>query len=513
MKHYPFRRYPFMLRLVQCSTHQKKTSRVYLQLVCVITLISFYSICLHSAAFAQAEILGEAVQLDAPNTSATQIATEQAEAAAQTEPSIQSASVLQSANVSAVNLSSRQESLDFYNANYANRSNTPMGWTGSQSSCNADSVSGAFQNQYIHRINYFRAMAGVPSDVQLASSYNQKTQQAALMMSANNRLSHGPDSSWKCYTEAGKEAAGSSNLFFGQAGIDSVDGYIKDPGGSNGHVGHRRWLLHPSTKKMGIGSVADNGDYYEANAIWVFDQSIWDERPATRDGFVAWPPPGYVPYQVAYARWSLGYPNADFSGASVSMTSNGQAVAIQTEAIANGYGENTFVWRVTDMSDYDQWPRPAQDTVYNITVRNVSIDGETRDFSYAVTLFDPAVEVATPEIDVNFNAAAPGSYLTVRGDGFTPNQQVPIELNGTLVSSAQADGNGEVVLILNTRGASQGDYLISAPVAGSTPGTAAGYNLDSAQPKRSKENLPGVESATVRNIAPLKQMYVPLVTQ
>ena len=38
-----------------------------------------------------------------------------------------------------------------------------------------------------------------------------------------------------------------------------------------------------------------------------------DRRPPVRSGFVAWPPDGFVPYQVVPARWSFSLPNTDFS--------------------------------------------------------------------------------------------------------------------------------------------------------------------------------------------------------
>ena len=42
------------------------------------------------------------------------------------------------------------------------------------------------------------------------------------------------------------------------------------------------------------------------------------QRPA-RDGFVAWPPPGFVPYQTVYPRWSFVLRGADFTNATVTM--------------------------------------------------------------------------------------------------------------------------------------------------------------------------------------------------
>lgn len=110
-----------------------------------------------------------------------------------------------------VNPAIRQASLDFYRRYYLTSSVNPS-WTGNISTCNPGTTTQAFRDSVLERINYFRSMAGVPAGVTFSDEYNQKAQQAALMMSANGSLSHDPPTSWKCYTDQGHEAAGKSNL-------------------------------------------------------------------------------------------------------------------------------------------------------------------------------------------------------------------------------------------------------------------------------------------------------------
>ncbi|MCB0084787.1 MAG: CAP domain-containing protein, partial [Caldilineaceae bacterium] len=145
------------------------------------------------------------------------------------------------------------------------------------------------------RINYYRAMAGVPADITLLADYNQQAQAAALMMSVNQRSSHDPTVDWTCYTIAGDTAAQNSNLYLGVFGTAAIDGYIRDPGDNNDAVGHRRWLLFPQTRFMGSGDLPHTNTYQGANALWVFDDHAADPRPPTREEFVAGPPPGCVP--------------------------------------------------------------------------------------------------------------------------------------------------------------------------------------------------------------------------
>jgi hypothetical protein len=234
------------------------------------------------------------------------------------------------------------------------------------------------------RINYFRAMAGIPANVQFSDEYNRKAQQAALMMSVNRKLSHGPSSDWDCYTAEGAQGAGSANLFLGTYGWNAISGYIRDPGEGNFPAGHRRWILYPRTQWMGTGDIPPTDGYAPANALWVFDHQTRGPRPETREEFVAWPPPGYTPYQVTFPLWSFAYSGANFAKTSVTMTSAGEPIPLTLFEVKTGYGENTITWK----PDID-FGRPDSDRRYRVQVKDVLIDGSLRDFSYDVIVFDP----------------------------------------------------------------------------------------------------------------------------
>jgi hypothetical protein len=210
------------------------------------------------------------------------------------------------------------------------------------------------------------------------------------MMSANRALSHTPPADWTCYSIDGAQGAGSSNLYLGVYSWDAITGYMRDPGGNNYPVGHRRWILYPQTEEMGSGDIPPTGGYWPANALRVFDDNMWTPRPPTRDDFVAWPPPGFVPHIVVFARWSFSYPQADFVAATVSMALGGVSVPLEQAPIRNGYGENTLVWLPLGLPDGAIWPRPVGDTTYTVHIENVIIAGQARSFSYDVTVFDLA---------------------------------------------------------------------------------------------------------------------------
>jgi hypothetical protein len=302
-----------------------------------------------------------------------------------------------------VTTTDRQQSRAFFNAVFGASDGVPIDWTGSLSGTPGSSATGsagttsdAYKAAVQLRINYFRAMAGIPAGISMDSVESGEDQDAALMMSANNQLSHTPPSSWLLYTSDGATAAGNSNLALGNAGPDAIAyGYIEDYGTNNTALGHRRWILYPQTQVMATGDIPATNGFSAANATWVFDSNLNNARPAVRDAFVAWPPPGYVPYQVVFPRWSLSYPDADFSAATVAMTSNGAAVPVMLEALDNpAYGENTIAWDYNglDGGTVDSpAPQPASDLTYQVAVDNVMINGVAQSFSYSVTVFDPAV--------------------------------------------------------------------------------------------------------------------------
>ena len=321
-------------------------------------------------------------------------------------------------NFGTINLGNRQLSRAFYNIVFNASAGTPIQWTGDTDSCNFGTTSEAFKAAVRTRINYFRAMAGVPDNIAFDASYSAKSQEAALMMSRNDDINHNPPNTWSCYTADGALAAQKSNLSYGSNGWDAVFGQMKDNGGNNTAAGHRRWILYPQTQYMGSGDVDTDGSYRKTNSLWIMDSNIWGPRPATRENFVAWPPPGYVPYTVVFPRWSFSYPNADFSASTVTMTKNGAQVPVQQEAVAVNIGERTLVWVPEGMDTTNNataWPKPTQDTTYHVYVNNVLINGSGWNFDYEVKVFDPAVAdeyEIVPQIGgyVTVNVGVPNTY-------------------------------------------------------------------------------------------------------
>lgn len=296
-----------------------------------------------------------------------------------------------------VNPNSREQVRSFYNAVYLASEGIPMQTTSDVSNCVPGTNSTAYKESVLRRINWFRAMAGLSASVTFNSTFSAKDQESAVIMSANNALSHHPPPAWSCYTGNGDNASSNSNLAIGNAGADAITAYIWDFGANNSLVGHRRWILYPQTLVMGTGDVPATNSLNSANATWVFDGNYGGPRPATRTPYVAWPPAGYLPYQLAYPQWSFALTNANLSAATVTMKSNGVNVAVSLQPYQTGYGENTLVWVPMGLdatSENTVFPFGGTDTVYTVTVTNIQCSAITTGFTYTVTLFDPSVSGA-----------------------------------------------------------------------------------------------------------------------
>lgn len=290
-----------------------------------------------------------------------------------------------------VNPNDRADVVQFYQTTYKASQGVSSGWTGNRNNCTAGTTSQAYADATILRVNYFRAMTGLPGDIVLSNAWNLKAQDAALMMSAQGQLSHSPGTNWTCYTAGGAEAAGKSNLALGADAAAAIDLYMDDPGsGGNAAVGHRRWILYPPTKIMGTGSIPASGGW-AANDLWVIGGA--GSRPA-QPLWVAWPPAGYVPYQVmprSSGRWSFSYPGASFANAVVLMQRLGTNVPVTLETQAQGYGDNTIVWVPQGVPT----TAPTSDATYTVSVSNVLVSSQSRLFTYTVTIIDPDLPALT----------------------------------------------------------------------------------------------------------------------
>lgn len=257
-------------------------------------------------------------------------------------------------------------------------SDTELAWTGNSSTCTAGTISTLSKTKTLNRINYFRQLVGLPGNITFDPALNTKCQEAALMMRANNQLSHSPPTSWLCYTADGALAASKSNISGGGSSsyhsAATISGQMNDGGTSNTACGHRRWILYTGANVFGLGSTLTS------SVLWVVDIS----GPSTNINYIAYPSAGFFPAPLipTSGRWSFGKDDADFTNATVQMTDNaGAVVSTILEPLANGYGDNTLVWKPTGIITISQ-----TDLAYTVNVNNVIVSGASQNFSYVVKI-------------------------------------------------------------------------------------------------------------------------------
>ena len=389
-----------------------------------------------------------------------------------------------------VDTSSREASRVFYNTIYAASEGFAEGWTGDILNGVPGTNLPAFDDAILRRVNYYRAMAGIPAAVVADAVYAAKAQQAALMMSANRQLNHTPPATWTFYTAEGAEAAKSSNLALGTTGPASIDGLMFDTGANNPAAGHRRWFLYPQTKRMGTGNVPASQGYPASDATWVIDSNYGTTRPATRDNLVAWPPPGFVPYSLVPARWSCSLGDSSFAAATVSMTRDGVPVPTRIESRQNGFGENSVVWVPGDLDPNSgsatPFAPPAVDSTNVITIDGVVINGVSQRLTYTTVLFDPSRPGADSKGAI---PSGPSTSTVGQGNTYTfnalPNADAYRWRQATLAAYTKVEGAEDAVpnvVIVSSAG-------YSAIVSGTAATGSHSFHLAHALPERQSVTL------------------------
>jgi len=321
-----------------------------------------------------------------------------------------------------IDTSSRASSRDSFLTMFAAPGSIKSEWVGNVTFGEAGSTSQVYRDAVLSRINWVRQMAGVPPVV-LSDELNREAQEAAMMVSSNGLHNHGSLPSWINFTRGGVEALTHSQVcvtpYIDDPGC--INTYVQEAGADNFNAGHRRWLLYPQTHIMGTGDIQPSKAQALTNALWVIDSShLNEQRPLTRETFVAWPPKGFVPYQVVPVRWSFSYPGGDFTQATVRMQRNGGPVTVRLEPLEplqKTYGENTLVWIPDDLDANCAATQqaPLADTSVSISISNVKIAGVATDFSYTVTIFDPAADFSATGHVTNNGRPMAGASVVLDG--------------------------------------------------------------------------------------------------
>lgn len=247
-------------------------------------------------------------------------------------------------------------------------------WSGNVMGCMAGDLSADARENTLRVFNLYRWLADMPA-VTHDPTMDMQAQACALLMRANNSLSHMPPADWTCYNDVGAKAAGRCNISTGPS-VGSVDGYMVDPGNDT-TIGHRRWILSNTIGPTGIGGTDRHSCLMTMGTMKV-------NKP-----WVAWPAPGIIPIQalsqgigqwsskVDMTGWTVQSDSINLASAQVTVTSDGMQLPVTVTQLGTGYGSR-YAFRFNPMG----WSTTAGKTY------SVSVTGSAKPIMYDVQIVD-----------------------------------------------------------------------------------------------------------------------------
>jgi hypothetical protein len=204
-------------------------------------------------------------------------------------------------------------------------------WSGATASCMAGDLSMDAHDNALRILNGYRWLVDMPAITEDAT-FSMKAQECALMMRANNSLSHMPPTTWMCYTDVGAEGASHCNISSAPL-VSSMNGFIVDPGNAT-TIGHRRWILGNLIGPTGFGGTD------RSSCVWTF---------GTTRGKVPWIafPRGVIPIQamgggfsgtIDSTGWTVQSDSINVESAEVTVTSDGASMPVTKTVLQQNVG-------------------------------------------------------------------------------------------------------------------------------------------------------------------------------
>ena len=373
-----------------------------------------------------------------------------------------------------------------------------IGWTGNYTAPapgydGQGTTSAAFVADVERRLNFYRALCGVPAGTRMnnptstvviaagdayptaslplpaTTTKTAAAQRGAYMIirtlsdrNSTAAVSHDPvAANCVAWTTAAWNANHHGNLGSGVYGPGAVDAYmVEDIDGlvaGNSDVGHRRWLLYPPSTDFATGDTPGSYDPTTnsirppTNVLYVSQNP--GEKVATPNRFVTYPPAGFFPAPLNAAKyWSLSYPDATFASATVTMTTAGGAsVPVTVLSRTAPFGNPAIVWNVSGTAAAVK--SVTADTTFNVTVAGITVAGVPTSYSYAVALINPN-QITSDQALLGATSPAAGTPATYK---FTlPPMAEAIQVNcfqpQTTVWTEGAEDSPEPQVIPHTTG-------------------------------------------------------------
>ena len=266
-------------------------------------------------------------------------------------------------------------------------------------SCTSGIPSDSEKKKVLDRINYIRSIHKL-SPVVYDEKDDEIAAECALVITANEQLSHTPDSSWECWSQVAYDGCSSSNIHIEMASYDIsstnsadiVDGFMTEEYQAEPkNLGHRRWLIDPWLTHIAFG----RADYYDGkyfvigSAIKLInDDDDSGDISDTDVKFVAYPFENYpkelyndnimMSFTVIkdkYSKYSNGA-GINFASATIAIIDpdNKTMKVKNIESDTDGYGvPNNLRWYVEGIKP---------NVKYNVTVSDIMINNNPEFYQY-----------------------------------------------------------------------------------------------------------------------------------
>lgn len=266
--------------------------------------------------------------------------------------------------------------------------------------CEAGILLESEKQKVLQAINALRAIHGL-KPVTYDYSKDAAAQNGALISAANSQLSHTPDQSWECWTQAGYDGNENSNLYWTTFGSPSFlpDSYVSILGWmideNVPNLGHRRAIINPFIDKIAFGRVdgysKKNSQLFNIGMNLYYRSSYNNTYSSNELEYVAYPQGNY-PIELVDKSWYLSFhaiydtqrwfnnSNVDYSSAEVIVSSeNGELSVSDISSDNQGWGSlpNQIKWRVSGLQDYVE---------YTVQINNVNVNGTMKNYEYTFTL-------------------------------------------------------------------------------------------------------------------------------
>ncbi|MDQ1209352.1 hypothetical protein QE380_002275 [Acinetobacter baylyi] len=272
-----------------------------------------------------------------------------------------------------------------------------MGEVPDINNCYAGKLSAKFRNEFLNEINTVRALHGLPS-ITYDYAREDEMMQTALILAANNILTHYPEANTNCYSDIGAIGAKTSSLEMGvrqnkydYSPAESIRNMVHDKLNLfAGDVGHRLWMLNPFLQKSAYGSV-NAPSFKDTRFPYVVGTSYkvvypFNHAATAPLGVIAYPYHNYpAKYYMAGSILSISVltdqknffanRNVDYTKATVVVTerSSGAKQKISNIRYENIGVPNHIQFNFDDLK---------LNVIYDVKLSNVLVDGQPKEYSY-----------------------------------------------------------------------------------------------------------------------------------